>query len=205
MALHGPHHLALKYTTTSLSPESERALSYSDCGRKKIIDNKLTFQFVINVNEKFHILHTCTCRKNILNRFQFSYVYQIISHFPLPSKLCIHLAPLLYRPYALTSRLHNNDAMLGVKTCRAARTCCAGRAHWRSASQSVPGPARRYGMQGLAHWLHAWRWRTWQCHVWPPTRVGALLWHHMHKVYSLFPLSTLCFLFPLHPSLLHTH
>ena len=38
----------------------------------------------------------------------------------------------LYRPYALTSRLHNNDAMLGVKTCRAARTCFAGRAHWRS-------------------------------------------------------------------------
>ena len=37
------------------------------------------------------------------------------------------------RPYALTSRLHNNDAMLGVKTIRAA-------------SQSVrgPGPARRY-------------------------------------------------------------
>ena len=32
------------------------------------------------------------------------------------------------RPYALTSCLHNNDAMLGVKTCRAARTCCAGRA-----------------------------------------------------------------------------
>ena len=27
--------------------------------------------------------------------------------------------------------------MLGVKTCRAARTCCAGRVHWRSASQSV--------------------------------------------------------------------
>ena len=49
------------------------------------------------------------------------------------------------RPYALTSRLHNNDAMLGVKTCRAARTCFAGRAHWRSPSQSVcaPGPARR--------------------------------------------------------------
>ena len=37
----------------------------------------------------------------------------------------------MYRPYALTSRLHNNDAMLGVKTCRAARTCFAGRAHWR--------------------------------------------------------------------------
>ena len=66
------------------------------------------------------------------------------------------------RPYALTSRLHNNDAMLGVKTCRAARTCCAGRALALSASQSVrgPGPARRYGMQGLARWLHAWRWRT---------------------------------------------
>ena len=26
------------------------------------------------------------------------------------------------------SRLHNNDAMLGVKTCRAVNTCCAGRA-----------------------------------------------------------------------------
>ena len=72
-----------------------------------------------------------------------------------------------YRPYALTSRLHNNDAMLGLKTCRAARTCCAGRALALSASQSVhgPGPARRYGMQGLARWLHAWRWRTWQCLV----------------------------------------
>ena len=77
-----------------------------------------------------------------------------------------------YRPYALTSRLHN-DAMLGVKTCRAARTCCAGRA-LLSASQSVhgPGPARRYGMQGLARWLHAWRWSTWQCLV-DPQHVGA--------------------------------
>ena len=94
----------------------------------------------------------------------------------------------MYRPYALTtSRLHNNDAMLGVKTCRAARTCCAGRAHWRSASHSVRGPglARRYGMQGLALWLHAWRWHTWQCLVWPPTRGGALLWCHMHMVYCL--------------------
>ena len=25
--------------------------------------------------------------------------------------------------------------------------------------------------------------RTWQCHVWPPTRLGALLWRHMHNVY----------------------
>ena len=75
--------------------------------------------------------------------------------------------------------------MLGVKTCRAARTCCAGRALVLSASQSVrvPGPARRYGMQGLARWLHAWRWRTWQCLVWPLTRGGTLLWRHMHKVY----------------------
>ena len=57
----------------------------------------------------------------------------------------------------------------------------------RLCSQPVrgPGPARRYGMQGLALWLHAWRWRTWQCHVWPPTRLGALLWRHMHKVYKL--------------------
>ena len=44
------------------------------------------------------------------------------------------------RPYALTSRLHNNDAMLGVKTCRAACTCCAGRALALSASQWVRGP-----------------------------------------------------------------
>ena len=78
--------------------------------------------------------------------------------------------------------------MLGVKTCRAVRTCCAGRALALSASQSVrgPGPARRYGMQGLARWLHAWRWRMWQCLVWPPTRGGTLLWHHMHKVYSVW-------------------
>ena len=54
------------------------------------------------------------------------------------------------RPYALTSRLHNNDAMLGVKTCRAARTCCAGRALALSASQSVRGPG------GMA------------CRGWPP-------------------------------------
>ena len=93
---------------------------------------------------------------------------------------------LYYRPYALTSHLHNNDAMLGVKTCRAARTC-AGRALALSASQPVrgPGSARRYGMQGLARWLHAWRWRTWQCLVWPPTHGGALLWCHMHMVYSI--------------------
>ena len=62
---------------------------------------------------------------------------------------------------------------------------------WRSQSQWVrgPGPARRYhgryGMQGLARWLHAWRWHTWQCLVWPPTCGGALLWHRdMHRVYS---------------------
>ena len=82
------------------------------------------------------------------------------------------------------SRLHNNDAMLGVKTCHAARTCCAGRALALSRCAG-PGPAQRYGMQGLARWLHAWRWRTWQCLVWPPTRRGTLLWRHMHKVYSL--------------------
>ena len=72
--------------------------------------------------------------------------------------------------------------MLGVKTCHAARTCCAGRACSRSQPQSVrgPGPGRRYGMQGLARWLHALQWRTWQCLVWPPTRGGALLWRHMH-------------------------
>ena len=54
--------------------------------------------------------------------------------------------PTHNRPYALTSRLHNNDAMLGVKTCRAPRTCCAGRAHWCSASQSVRGPGTTYSL-----------------------------------------------------------
>ena len=89
------------------------------------------------------------------------------------------------RPYALTSRLHNNDAMLGVKTCRAARTCFAGRAHWRSPSQSVcaPGPARRWGMQGFALWVHAWRWCTWRASFDPQHHGGALLWRHMHMVY----------------------
>ena len=104
----------------------------------------------------------------------------LLPHLRIPS--------VWYRPCALTSRLHNNDAMLGVKTCRAARTCCAGRALALSASQSVryAGRLRRYDMQGLARWLHAWRWRTWQCLVWPPTRGGALLWRHMHKVYYYF-------------------
>ena len=72
----------------------------------------------------------------------------------------------------------------GVKTCRATRTCCAGRALAFSASQSVRGPG------GMA------------CKGWPagcmlgdgargsasfdpPTRGGALLWRHMHKVYYL--------------------
>ena len=53
---------------------------------------------------------------------------------------------------------------------------------------ALPGPARparRYDMQGLACWLHAWRWPTWQCFVWPPTHVGPLLWRHMHMVYYL--------------------
>ena len=64
--------------------------------------------------------------------------------------------------------------------------CCAGSAHWHSASQwaGPGGPARRRGMHGLPPWLHAWRWRTWQCLVWPPTQVGALLWRHMHMVYK---------------------
>ena len=53
----------------------------------------------------------------------------------------------MYRPYALTSRLHNNDAMLGVKTCRAARMCCAGTARWRSQPLSQCG-----GRTGPAVW-----------------------------------------------------
>ena len=55
------------------------------------------------------------------------------------------------RPYALMSHLHNNDAMLGVKTCRAVRTCCAGRG-WQSASapQSVRGPGQPAQPGGMA-------------------------------------------------------
>ena len=53
---------------------------------------------------------------------------------------CIHVlfTAITNRPYALTSHLHNNDAMLGVNTCRAARTCCAGRA---LALSQCAGPA----------------------------------------------------------------
>ena len=76
--------------------------------------------------------------------------------------------------------------MLGVKTCRAARTCFAGRAHWRTPSQSVcaPGPARRWGMQGFALWVHengdgARGVPTFD----PQHHGGALLWRHMHMVY----------------------
>ena len=108
-----------------------------------------------------------------------SWMYSLLSY------LSIH------RPYALTSRLHNNDAMLGVKTCRAARTCCAGRALALSASQSVRGP-------GPAVW-HAGVGPLAAClamahvtvpHLTPNTR-GALLWRHMHKVYySCIHLST---------------
>ena len=111
--------------------------------------------------------------------------YYAITIFYLIIPLFFFLLLLLNRPYALTSRLHNNDAMLGVKTCRAARTCFAGRAHWRSPSQSVcaPGPARRCGMQGFALWLHAWRWCTWRASFDPQHHGGALLWRHMHMVY----------------------
>ena len=77
------------------------------------------------------------------------------------------------------SHLHNNDASL---VSRSAHVLC-----WQCAlalSLSVRGPAQRCGLQGLPPWLHAWRWRTWQCFVWPPTQLGALLWRHMHMVYD---------------------
>ena len=80
----------------------------------------------------------------IINKLDYDEIYNYYNYDKL----------LTNRPYALTSRLHNNDAMLGVKTCRATRTCFAGRAQWRSPSQSVcaPGPARRcgLGMRGFA-------------------------------------------------------
>ena len=71
------------------------------------------------------------------------------------------------------SRLHNNDAMLwGQDLSRCAHVLCWKSVGALSLSVRGPGPARRYGMQGLARWLHAWRWRTWQCLIWPPTRGG---------------------------------
>ena len=53
---------------------------------------------------------------------------------------------------------------------------------------SVRGPADQAvwhaGVGLLAACLAIWRWPTWQCFVWPPTHVGALLWRHMHMVYG---------------------
>ena len=75
------------------------------------------------------------------------------------------------RPYALTSHLHNNDAMLGVKTCRAARTCCAGRV---LALSRCAGPGRPGSMafRGWPAGCLCWRRRTRQCLVWPPNTRG---------------------------------
>ena len=81
------------------------------------------------------------------------------------------------------SHLHNNDAS-------AARTCCAGSAHWHSASRCAGpgGPARRCGLQGLPPPLAACLAMTHggSASFWPPTQVGALLWRHMHMVYCYY-------------------
>ena len=65
--------------------------------------------------------------------------------FLVPRNSSTPLVPwlLVNRPYALTSRLHNNDAMLGFKTCRAARKCCAGSI---GALSQFAGPGRPGGM-----------------------------------------------------------
>ena len=76
------------------------------------------------------------------------------------------------------SHLHNNDASL---VSRSAHVLC-----WQCAlalSLSVRGPGRASPAVWLAGFAPAWRWRTWQCFVWPPTQLGALLWRHMHMVY----------------------
>ena len=89
----------------------------------------------------------------------------------------------------------NNDAMLGVKTCRAARTCFAGRAHWRSplclssVRTRASSAVRHAGVCPLR--LHAWRWCTWRASFDPQHHGGALLWRHMHMVYSSLQLLTL--------------
>ena len=66
---------------------------------------------------------------------------------------------------------------------------------WKSVgSQSVrgPGPARRYDMQGLARWLHAWRWRNAKVPGLTPTSRGALLfrWRDVICIRSILVLTT---------------
>ena len=55
--------------------------------------------------------------------------------------------------------------MLGVKFIAALRARTVLKERWLSVGTRARGPAWRYGMQGLARWLHAWRWRTRQCLV----------------------------------------
>ena len=73
------------------------------------------------------------------------------------------------------SHLHNNDASL---VSRSAHVLC-----WQCAlalSLSVRGPGRA----SPAVWLAGFAPLA-ACFVWPPTQLGALLWRHMHMVYTL--------------------
>ena len=78
------------------------------------------------------------------------------------------------------SHLHNNDASLVSRSVHVLCWQCALALSLSVQCAGPGGPARRCGLQGLPPWLHTWRWRTWQCFVWPPTQLGALLWRHMH-------------------------
>ena len=116
------------------------------------------------------------------------WVHRRIARFlfwPSLSHTAIHLMHWRHKG----SHLHNNDASL---VSRSAHVLC-----WQCAlalGLSVRGPGRAspaVWLAGFAPWLHAWRWRTWQCFVWPPTQLGALLWRHMHMVYTVHFMTTL--------------
>ena len=47
--------------------------------------------------------------------------------------------------------------MLGVKFTIALRARAVLKERWLPVGARARGPARQYGMQGLARWLHAWR------------------------------------------------
>ena len=87
-----------------------------------------------------------------------------------------------YRPYALTSHLHNNDAMLGVKDL----SRCAHVLSWKSVgSQSVRGPGQP-GVMACRGWPAGCMLGDGTCDSasFDPQHAGAPFCDgHMHKVY----------------------
>ena len=104
-----------------------------------------------------------------------------------------------------------NDAMLGVKTCRAARTCFAGRCAlaltlWTVSVRTRAQASAVISCRGAALWVHViGDGALWSCSfVWPPTiHGGALLWRHMHMVYKQNPIEKL-FIFTMYQNYILT-